>query len=536
MNRNDVVVARASSGDASSPMVNATPPSHSFDPRIASSRWSGDEGVATTPKRRGVASTSTPTSSFRMKTFHRQFHHVLACALLSVVAVGNSRGASLISVADYPTIHEAVAQNPGRRIYVPSGSHVLTNAVVLKADNTELEGPGILVQSNSAAAVIDVQAHHIRLRDLTLTRAVGHTETDRDAVLAVDAEFLRIENVRIHNNHSGGASVRLQNCRFARVERCLIEDYKRVTVDDRTASELYGYAFKCLDGNGVIVQGGRANWILDNQIIERRLLPTREIKERHQLGELTEGRQPTRFGELGRALEKSRFARNWHQGSAIVVTSPEDTDFTRVAGNYLENCAQGIDLHCDRALVTHNSVNGGMIGIKAMHGSRHLVISENMLSRIDLWGIMLGPGSASHHTEAGAEGRAARPANTDGAVRVVGNIISEYGYGNEYWNWGGDAGVSSTYAIRIDRGQLASNPPISDVLVQGNIVTDPGRDGVLVDGKLTKPKPRYRYAFFIELPNSGEPVGRYPKNIHVVDNVFEPGTDGEANVPLPYRK
>lgn len=207
-----------------------------------------------------------------------------------------------------------------------------------------------------------------------------------------------------------------------------------------------------------------------------------------------------------------------------------------MSGNYLENCAQGIDLHCDRALVTHNTVNGGMIGIKAMHGSRHLVIAENILNRVDLWGIMLGPGAASHHAEPATEGRAARPANTDGAVRVVGNLISDYGYGNEYWNWGGDVGVSSSFALRIDRGQLASNPPISDVLVQGNIVTDPGKDGVLVDGKLTNPKPRYRHAFYIELPKPGEPDGRYPKNIHVLDNLFEPGTDGVANVPLPYQK
>ena len=471
-----------------------------------------------------------------MKKSLHIFCRPFVCLLIWVIAAANAFGAPLISVADYPSIHEAVAQNPGRRIYVPSGSYILTNAVVLKADNTGLEGPGVLVQSNPTAAIIEVRAHHVLLRDLTLTRALGNTETDRDAVLAVEAGFLRVESLHIHDNHSAGASVRLQKCRFARVERCVIEDYKRVTVDDRTASPLYGYAFRCLDGNGVIIQGGRGNCVLDNQIIEHRLLPTREIKESNRLGDLTEGRQPTKFGELGRALEKSRFARNWHQGSAIVVTSPEDTDFTRVAGNDLENCAQGIDLHCDRALVTHNTVNGGMIGIKAMHGSRHLVISENMLNRIDLWGIMLGPGASSHHAEAAAEGRAARPANTDGAVRLVGNVISDYGYGNEYWNWGGEKGVSSSYAIRIDRGQIASNPPISDVLVQGNIVTDPGKDGVLVEGKLTNPKPRYRYAFYMELPKAGESDARYPKNIHVLDNIFEPGADGESNVPLPYRK
>lgn len=233
-----------------------------------------------------------------------------------------------------------------------------------------------------------------------------------DALLAVEAAFLRVENLRIHDNHSSGASIRLRDCRFARVERCTIENYQRVATDDRTTNPLYGYAFRCLDGNGILVRGGRGHQLLDNRIIEQRLLPTREVKERHRLGELVEGRQPKKFGELGREMERTRFARNW----------------------------------------------------------------------------------------------------------------------------GGDPAVSGSYAIRIDRGQLASNPGIRDALVQGNIVTDAGKDGVLVDGKVTFPKPRYRYAFYMELPNAGEAGGRYPKNIHVLDNLFDAGAVGIANVPLPYRK
>ncbi|NOS71179.1 MAG: hypothetical protein HOP33_14765, partial [Verrucomicrobia bacterium] len=112
-----------------------------------------------------------------MKNSLHQFCQPFVCLLIWVIAVGNAFGASLISVADYPSIHEAVAQNPGRRVYVPSGSYVLTNAVVLKADNTELEGPGVIVQSNPAAAIIEVRAHHVLLRDLTLTRSPGNTET-----------------------------------------------------------------------------------------------------------------------------------------------------------------------------------------------------------------------------------------------------------------------------------------------------------------------------------------------------------------------
>ena len=440
-----------------------------------------------------------------------------------------------VSATDYPSLHEAVARNPGQRIFVPSGRYLLTNALVIRAGQTELAGPGVLVQANSNAAIVEVRADHVRLRELTLTRAEGATETMRDAIHAADVAFLRVENVRIHDNHSSGASIRLQDCRFGRVSGCVIENYKRLAIDDRTTSPLHGYAFRCLDGAGIVVNHGHGSQILDNHIIENRLLPTREIKERHRLGELTEGRQTTRFGELGRAMERARFVRQWHQGSAIVVSGPKDTDFSRVSGNYLENCAQGIDLHCDNTIVANNTVHRGMIGIKAMHGSRHLIISENVLNRVDLWGIMVGPGAASHAAEPATNGRPARAANTDGGIRVVGNLISDYGYGNEYWNWGGDPEVGSSFAIRVDRGQLPSNPGIRDVLVQGNIVTDAGQDGVLMDGVLTHPKPRHRYAFYIELPNKGEADYHYPKSIHVLDNLFAPGASGVANVPLPYR-
>lgn len=106
-----------------------------------------------------------------MKTSRPSFRRQLGVALLWLITIASCVGAPVISVTDYPAIHEAVAQNPGRRLYVPSGNYVLTNAIVLKADNTELEGPGILGQSNPAAAVIEVRAHRVRLRDLILTRA-----------------------------------------------------------------------------------------------------------------------------------------------------------------------------------------------------------------------------------------------------------------------------------------------------------------------------------------------------------------------------
>ncbi|MEO8352457.1 MAG: right-handed parallel beta-helix repeat-containing protein [Chthoniobacteraceae bacterium] len=335
---------------------------------------------------------------------------VFAAALWLIFAPNGGLAAGPISSADYPSIQEAIAQNPGRRIFIPSGRHELTEALVIKADHTELEGPGTLVQENPRAAILKIRADYVRVRDLTLTRGEKETD-DRDGVEATNAAFLRLEGLRIHDNHSAGASISLHDCRFARIERCTIQNYKCIAIDDRTHEPLYGYAFRCINGSGIVVRGGRGTRITDNFVIEDRLLPTREVKERYRLGELADGRQPTKFGDLGREMERTHFARNWHQGSAIVVTSPEDTELTRISGNYLENCAQGIDLHCDRALVTQNTINGGMIGIKAMHGSRQLIIAENMINRVDLWKIMLGPGASSHAAEPRNQEQPARAEN-----------------------------------------------------------------------------------------------------------------------------
>jgi hypothetical protein len=175
-----------------------------------------------------------------------------------------------------------------------------------------------------------------------------------------------------------------------------------------------------------------------------------------------------------------------------------------------------------------------MIGIKAMHGSRDLVISENILSKVDLWGIFLGPGSSSHGTQAASAEHPGRAANTDGSIMVANNIIADYGYGHEYWNWGGAAeDRGSSYAIRIDKGQLPGNPPISEVLIQGNIVSDPGRQGILIEGKVTYPPPRYRYALHIEQKPSQDPRDHsYPRDVRVLQNLFQPGSDGISNVPV----
>lgn len=79
--------------------------------------------------------------------------------------------------------------------------------------------------------------------------------------------------------------------------------------------------------------------------------------------------------------------------------------------------------------------------------------------------------------------------------------------------------------ISLESGQLPENPVMTDVIVQGNIVYDSGKDEVLVEGKPEKIGPRYEYAVFI----TPEPR---PQGIVFANNIFQPGRSGVSNVPL----
>ena len=112
------------------------------------------------------------------------------------------------------------------------------------------------------------------------------------------------------------------------------------------------------------------------------------------------------------------------------------------------------------------------------HGSQNIIVKGNLLTHIELWGILINPGAASGHAKAATENKPAKAPNHDSGIIISGNQITEYGYGHEYWNWGGmhkDGGGS--FAIALLGKQLEENPEISDVLIQGNIL-HPGKDAV----------------------------------------------------------
>ncbi len=417
--------------------------------------------------------------------------------LLSAGLIAIAPLAAAPSVADYPSIQAALDANPDAVVYVPPGEHRISEKIRLRGSGSGLIGPGRILQTNPEQPVIEIEnAVAIEIRDLTLTRPNGKTETRNEAILAIRSRDLVIENVRVIDNWSVAGTISLRDCRDARISRCIVRNYMRVSVDDRTRSEDWGYAFRCTDGTGISLDRCSGCLIEGNRIVEERLVPTRGVKEQFGLGDFVK-KNPVKGKIVSDAMWNADYTDSWQQGSGIVINAPKDSTMTRLIGNHIENAAQGIDIHSDQVIVSNNIVANAFIGMKAMHGSRNVLITGNQFIRNSLWAIGLMPG-----TGADAE-------NSDGGSIVANNVISQFGEGDAAWIWG-----TERSPFKFDNGQEADDPPLSDVLVQGNVVDCLG-------------EPRYRYAVIIA---GGKDT---PQGLRFAGNLFKPGTGGIANVPLP---
>jgi len=434
-----------------------------------------------------------------------------------------------VTVANGDVLQAVIDANPGRMICLPGGDYIVHETVRISTDNTGIHGYGRIVQENPEAHVLEIEhATGVRIEGITLTRAEGKEDATGHGVLCNDVRRLTLRNVRVVDCRSRSGAIAFQDATNCTIEQCEVLNYKRIAVDDRTDNpEHWGYAFHAIDGTGIEVKSSTGTVIRDNRVLEENLLPTREVKERYHLGTLTEGAHPSVQGKFAASAFANGYVSNWHQGSAVLV-SGSDVHHTIISGNYIQNSAQGIDLHSDNVVVTGNVVDHGMMGIKGTHGCRNLIIANNMLTHIDMWGILLNPGAASHYAEDAAEDRPAQGQNVDGGTIIANNVITDYGYGHELWNYGG-----GSYAMAFIEGQLETNPPLTDVIVQGNMVYNTGKDGHLEDGKVIKEPPRYRYAVYVGPWGEGtEPGPTFPQHLHFIDNVFHPGTEGVSNVPL----
>ncbi len=425
------------------------------------------------------------------------------------------------SAGSYHSIQEALKSNPGRMIYVPAGDYTISEKLRIRSANSGLFGPGRIIQTNPEQPIIEIEgAADVQLRDLTLTRVEGKMDTMKEGILAIRCRDLVLENLRVLDNRTGSGAVALRDCTGGQMRGCLVRNYMRISVDDRTTSADWGYAFKCIDGTGILLDNSQGMLLQGNRVIEQHLLPTPEIQKQFELGRFVK-KNAQKGAIANQKTWDAAYTDNWHQGSAITVNGPEASDYTQLLGNYIENAAQGIDLHSDHVIVSQNIINNAHTGMKAMHGSRHVLIIGNQFSKNALWSIGLMPGAASHVAAPARGGGKPVAANVDGGSIIANNIISDFGYGHAHWIWG-DNGAP----LRFFRGQKAANPPLTEVIIQGNIVYDTGRDQVLVDGQPQVEPPRYTYAVIIEDGANG------PKGLHFSNNILHPGTKGLSNIEL----
>ncbi len=417
--------------------------------------------------------------------------YLLALLLLSTASAAD------LSVSAYPSIQAALEANPNRMLFVPAGDHRITEKIHIRGERSGLFGPGRIIQENAEQPIIVVEgATSAELRDLTLTRPEGKMETRQEGIVAIKCRDLVIENVRVLDNRSPAGSITVRESKDSRISRCLVRNYMRVSIDDRTQSKDWGYAFNCTDGTGISVSYSTGSLIEGNRVIEDNFVPTPEIKAKYKLGDFVK-KNEVKGGVMSQKAWDANYTDAWQQGSGIVVNAPTVTDLTRVIGNHVENAAQGIDLHCDHVIVANNVITNAFIGMKAMHGSRNVLITGNQFTRNSLWAIGLMPGAGAN-----AE-------NFDGGSIISNNIVSDFGHGDAHWIWG-----TERSPFKFDTGQQPDDPPLTDVILTGNLVHSIGQ-------------PRYKYAVII----AGGP--NTPRGMHFSNNLFHPGTQGVANIDLP---
>jgi len=425
--------------------------------------------------------------------------------LLAAFAVFARPGfsADLPPITDGASLQAALAAAGNRELYLPPGDYEIDRPIHISGSSSGLSGPGRIIQTNPDAAIIEVDGSDgVRLRDLTLTRSPGKMETSAPGIHVTRSRHVVLSDLQIIDNRTDSASLLVENCGDVQILRSLVLNYSRIAIDDRTRGRNYGYAFHCINGAGIIVRYTAGVMIAGNRIIEREMLPTPEIKQKYDLGKFSK-KNAEKGLLIPQEIWDAGYVNNWHQGSALQVTSPEVSDCIQILGNYIENAAQGIDIHADHVTIADNIVNNAFIGMKAMHGSRNVIITGNQFIRNDLWAIGLMPGAASHPATDG------KPANADGGSLIANNIISDFGHGNAHWIWG-----SENSPFKFDHGQEPDDPPLADVIVGGNIVYDSG-------------SPLYKFAVFIA------PGPDAPHGLHFSNNLFHPGTAGISEQPLP---
>lgn len=430
------------------------------------------------------------------------------------------------AVTDYGSIQDAIDHNPGKMVFVPAGDYVVDRAVRITHAKSGLWGMGRIIQSNPDTAIVQIEgAPEAQVRDLILTRAEGKQETYQAGLQVSKCPNAVIHGVSVLDNWSDRASILIDACPGVQVRDCVIRNYARIAIDDRTKAAtnsgvVFGYAFKCINGTGMNVVNTVGALIKGNRISEMRLLPTPELKEKYQLGKFVK-KNAERHPLVSQEVWDAEYVNIWRQGAALHIGNGKTSDYIQILDNYIENAQQGVDIQADHVIVANNVVNDAAHGMKATHGARNTLIVGNQFSKNDLWGIGLMAGLAAHVAgQLPNRGPSPVVANLTGYSIITHNIISDFGAGLSHWIWPAADHIGPA-PIQLGGNGLADTPPLTDVLIDGNLVYDPGHDKVLVNGKPEVQPPRYLYT--IRLQGGAQT----PKNLVFSNNLFDPGTAGE---------
>ena len=119
--------------------------------------------------------------------------------------------------------------------------HEIADTIVIRSGGGGLAGSATIVQTNPERPIIRIEhAPGATLRGLTLTRPEGRRETRAEAVIATDTPDLALVDLRVIDNQTRSAAIELRNCVDGQIRDCLIRNYQRTSVDDRTATPITG--------------------------------------------------------------------------------------------------------------------------------------------------------------------------------------------------------------------------------------------------------------------------------------------------------
>jgi len=201
------------------------------------------------------------------------------------------------AITDYPTPQEAINAHPGVQLFVPPGLYKIDAALIFTGEGGGLYGPGTIEQTNPGATIVTIENGVMtRIEGVTLTRSES-TEPARGPGLFINtSRLVEIRGVHVVKARARDAAIEVRNSQQVTVKDCLVRDYKCIAIDDRTSSPLYGYAFRAIDGTGILVNASTGTVIESNRIIEETYLPTREAVDQYKLGEITI--RPAEKGQL----------------------------------------------------------------------------------------------------------------------------------------------------------------------------------------------------------------------------------------------